>query len=134
MMPGRLIALSILCLALARTAAPAECMNKFLNRSEGTRQIVTMLTGKLTYQEAYSLAKAIKEGQAPPVEWVAESGRSIARQYGDLKVVRPMPVGCDGKKSGVIMVATFVSVQKPAGKINVKLDEKTTVALKEQGQ
>jgi hypothetical protein len=133
-MPGRLIAVTILCLALAPSARPAECMNKFLNRSEGSRQVVTLLTGKLTYQEAFALAKSIKDGQAPPLEWIADSGKSIAKQYGELKIVRPMPVGCDGKKSGVIMVATFPSLQKPARKMNIKLDAHTTVGFQEQGQ
>ena len=133
-MPGRPIAVTALCLALARNATPADCMNKFLNRSQGSQQSVTLLTGKLTYQEAYALAKAIKEGQAPPVEWISASGKLIAKQHGDLKVVRPMPVGCDGKTSGVIMVATFMSVQKPIRKMSVKLDANTTVAFEEQAQ
>ena len=133
-MPGRLIAVTVLCLALARSATPADCMNKFLNRSEGSRQVVTLLTGKLTYQEAHALAKSIKDGQAPPLEWIGDSGKSIARQYGDLKIIRPMPVGCDGKKSGVIMVATFSSLQKPVKKMNIKLDPNTTVGFEEQGQ
>lgn len=134
MMPGRLIAVTVLYLALARTATPADCMNKFLNRPEGSRQVVTLLTGKLTYQEAYALARSIKDGQAPPLEWIDDGGKSIAKQYGDLKIVRPMPVGCDGKKSGVIMVATFPSLQKPARKMNIKLDANTTVGFEEQRQ
>jgi len=133
-MPGRLIAVTILCLALARSATPADCMNRFLNRPEGSRQVVTLLTGKLTYQEAHALAKSIKDGQRPPLEWIGDSGKSIARQYGDLRIVRPMPVGCDGKKSGVIMVATFNSLQKPVKKMNIRLDAQTTVAFDEQAK
>ena len=133
-MLSRLIALTVLCLALARTATPADCMNKFVNRSEGPRQVVTLLTGKLTYQEAQALAKSIKDGQSPPLEWVDNNGKSIAKQYSDLKVVRPMPVGCDGKTSGVVMVAIFPSLQKPAKKMNIKLNANTIVGFEEQGQ
>lgn len=133
-MPSRLIAVTVLCLAMAPSARPADCMNKFLNRSEGSRQVVTLLTGKLTYQEAYALAKSIKDGQTPPLEWIGDTGKPIAKQYGELKIVRPMPVGCDGKKSGVIMVATFSSLQKPVKKMNIKLDATTTVGFVEQGQ
>lgn len=134
MMPGRLIAVTVVCLALARSATSQVCLNKFLSRSEGRRQVVTLLTGKLTYQEASALAKSIKDGQSPPLEWIGETGRPIARQYGELKIVRPMPVGCDGKKSGVIMVTTFFSLQKPVKKMNIRLDANTTVAFDEQAQ
>ena len=133
-MPARQIAVTVLCLAFASSASSQVCMNKFLSRSEGSRQVVTLLTGKLTYQEAYVLAKSIKDGQSPPLEWVGDTGKSIAKQYGDLKIVRPMPVGCDGKKSGVVMVAMFPSLQKPVKKMNIKLDPDTTVSFDEQGQ
>ena len=133
-MPGRLIAVTIVFLALAREGSAQVCVNKFLNRTEHARQVVTLLTGKLTYQEASALAQAIRNGQSPRLEWLGDSGRSIAKQYGELKVVRPMPVGCDGKKSGVIMVATFASVQKPVKKMNIKLDENLTVSFDEQTQ
>ncbi len=131
-MPARLLTFG-LCLALAHSAvAGPSCVNKFLNRSEGARQVVTLLTGKLTYQEAYKLAQQIKAGQAPPIEWISDTGKSLARQYGDLKVVRPMPVSCDGKTSGVVMVATFVSARKPMKKMHVKLDPTLTVEFDQQ--
>ena len=82
-------------LALA-SAADAACVNKFTRRAEGARNIVTLLTGKLTFQAAKALATAIHEGKASPLEWVDPSGKSIAKQFGELRVVRPMPVGCDG--------------------------------------
>lgn len=132
-MPARLLTLG-LCLALAQSAAAAPtCLNKFLNRTEGgARQVVTLLTGKLTYQEAYKLAQQIKAGQAPPIEWITDTGKSLAKQYGDLKVVRPMPVSCDGKTSGVVMVATFISASKPMKKMYVKLDSTLTVEFEQQ--
>jgi hypothetical protein len=58
----------------------------------------------------------------------------MARQFGELKVVRPMPVGCDGRASGVVVTITFLSVNTPTKKINVKLDANTTVAFEEQGE
>lgn len=118
-------------LALASSLEGA-CVNKFLNRSEGPRQVVTLLTGKLTFQEAQKLAAAIEAREAPPIEWVDDSGKTIARLFGEIKVVRPMPVGCDGKPSGVIMIANFATVRKPARTMKVKFDPQMTVDFQQQ--
>jgi hypothetical protein len=126
------VALLVCALALATPLSAAVCMNKFLARSEGTKQVVTLLTGKLTFQEAQVLAKAIGSRSAPPLEWVDDKGKTISRQFGELKVVRPMPVGCDGKTSGVVMIATFQTAVQPSGRISVKLDANTTVAFEQQ--
>lgn len=117
---------------LLAQAASAACVNRFVVRTERPLQVVTLLTGKLTFQEAQSLAAAISKKQAPPFEWVTPDGKSVAKQYGDLKVVRPMPVGCDGKSSGVIIVAQFGSALPPSKKMLVKLSPDTTVAFDEQ--
>jgi hypothetical protein len=119
-------------LALLASSASAACMNKFTNRTEGARQITTLLTGKLTFQEAQELAQQIQEQKAPPLEWVSQDGKLIAKQFGVLKVVRPMPVGCDGKASGVVIIATFPTMQKPNGTMQVKIDPKTTVVFEQQ--
>ena len=113
-------------------ALAAPCLNKFLARTDSPKQIVTLLTGKLTFEEAQALAAAIKEGSAPPPEWLDERGRTIARLLGDLQVVRPMPVGCDGKPSGVVMVATFLATRKPERVMYVKLTPDETVEFTEQ--
>lgn len=97
-------------------------MNKYALRSEGPRRIFTLLTGKLTFPEAQELAKAIRDKKSPGLEWISEKGKSIGAQSGDLKVIRPMPVGCDGKKSGVVMNVTFNSVMQPSKKVSIKLD------------
>ena len=115
-------------------AASAACMNKFVNHPEGNKQVVTLLTGKFTFDEAKALAAAINAGTTAPMEWLGESGRSVARQMGPIKVVRPMPVGCDGRASGVVVTITFLSVNTPTKKMNVKLDANTTVAFEEQGE
>jgi len=119
-------------LLAAQLAHGAVCVNRFVSRAEGPRQVVTLLTGKLTFQEAQALSKAIQQNQAPPLEWVNDSGKSMFKQVGELKVVRPMPVGCDGKTSGVVMIVTFVTQLKPSKKMNVKLDANTTVAFEQQ--
>lgn len=124
-------ALSAAALLAAAPAASAACVNKFLNRTDGKRQVVTLLTGKLTFQEAQELSAAIAKRQAPALEWVDDKGRPLAKQLGELRVVRPMPVGCDGKPSGVIFVATFIGVA-PTKKMNVKLDANTIVTFEEQ--
>jgi len=123
---------TLLALALSAHDASAACVNRFMVRWERPRQIVTLLTGKLTFQEAQALAEAISKKTAPPLEWVREDGKTMARQFGDLKVVRPMPVGCDGKASGVVMVVSFGSPSTPAKKMFVKLNADTTVAFEEQ--
>jgi hypothetical protein len=125
------LALSLATLLMPHTAS-AACMNKFVNRPEGSKQVVTLLTGKFTFDEAKALAAAINAGTAPPVEWLNESGRSVARQAGPIKVVRPMPVGCDGKASGVVVVVTFLNQQSPKAKLQLKLSANDTVTFDEQ--
>ncbi|PYQ31608.1 MAG: hypothetical protein DMF56_00405 [Acidobacteria bacterium] len=128
----RIAAVVVSLFAAAQLASGAQCVNKFVTTRQGVRQVVTLLTGKLTFQEAQDLAKAISNKQSPPLEWVDDGGKSIARQTGPLQVIRPMPVGCDGKTSGVVMIVTFGAAISPAKKMNVKFDAKTTVAFEQQ--
>ncbi len=116
---------------LIASSASAVCVNKFLRRSEGPRQVVTLLTGKLTFQEAQALSAAIDSKKSAPLTWVDEKGKELARQFGELKVVRPMPVGCDGKASGVVMIVSFASSTPPSKKMFVKIDDNTTVEFEE---
>jgi hypothetical protein len=118
----------------AGDASAASCINKFVGRSEGPRQVITFLTGHMTFQEAQTLASAINAREAPPLEWVDDKGKVIAKQYGELKVVRPMPVGCEGKKSGVVLNATFVTANQPQKKLNLKVNPDTTIEFEEQVQ
>lgn len=138
MVPRRSTAVSLALFSIALllpNPLSAACMNKFVRRTEaGNHQVVTLLTGKLTFDEAKALAAAITSHQAPLVEWVDEGGKTIVRQFGDLKVIRPMPVGCDGRASGVVVTVTFLSVNTPTKKMNIKLDANTTVAFEEQGE
>ena len=125
---------SVLLLFVGANRASAACVNRYVSRTEGPRTVLALLTGKLTFQEAQALAEAIKSKQAPPLEWVDESGKTVARQTGDLKVVRPMPVACDGKPSGVVMVAEFLTVITPPKKITVKLNPDTPVVFEQQAE
>jgi hypothetical protein len=127
----RLAVAIIVTVASARHAS-AACMNRFVNRTERPHQIVTLLTGKLTFQEAQALAAAIKAKQAPVFEWLDDGGKVVARQYGELKVVRPMPVGCDGKSSGVVLIVSFPTNNTPVKKMIVKMNAETTVTFDEQ--
>lgn len=117
---------------LSAQAASAACVNKFVARTERPLQVVTLLTGKLTFQEATDLATAISKKQAPPVEWLLTDGKTHAKQYGELKVVRPMPVGCDGKSSGVVIVASFGAARPPEKELIVRLTPETTVTFEQQ--
>ena len=126
------IILATVALAAFANAASAACVNRFVARTERPHQIVTLLTGKLTFQEAQALAAKIGKKESAPLEWLDDSGKTIAKQFGELKVVRPMPVGCDGKASGVVMIVSFPSASTPTKKMNVKLDANTTVAFEQQ--
>ena len=121
------------CLLVANIAS-AACVNRFVSRTERPRQVVTLLTGKLTFQEAQALSASIQKKSSPPLEWVGEDGRTISKQFGELKVVRPMPVGCDGKTSGVVMIVTFTTFTTPEKKMIVKLNADTTVTFDQQAQ
>src|SRR3954447_22391563 len=135
MISRRFAVFAVVVLFVSASASAATCVNKFLSRSEGAaKQVVTLLTGKLTFQEAQELAKAINSRQAQPLEWIDDKGKTISRQFGELKVVRPMPVGCDGKTSGVVVIATFQTLSQPTGKMIVKLDANTTVEFEQQKQ
>jgi len=60
------VVLLSLTLALVPRSGSAECMNKFVYRTEGSNpQVVTLLTGKLTFEEAKTLAHAISSHQSP---------------------------------------------------------------------
>lgn len=127
-----LAALSVL--VLSAQAASAACVNRFVVRTQRPMQIVTLLTGKLTFQEAQALAAAVAKKQAPPIEWLSADGKTHAKQQGELKVVRPMPVGCDGRTSGVVIVAQFGSALPPSRAMIVKLTPDITVTFDEQAK
>jgi len=128
----RLASIALFLFAAAQLASGAQCVNKFVSTRQGVREVVTLLTGKLTFQEAQDLAKAIRDKQSPPLEWVDDTGKTISKQFGPLEVVRPMPVGCDGKTSGVVLIVSFPAATSPKKKMNVKIDAKTTVAFEQQ--
>lgn len=127
--------LTIAAVLMAENASSAVCMNKYVVRRErGVEQVVTLLTGKLTFEEAQELAKNIIAKKSPPLEWVDDGGKTVAKQYGDLRIVRPMPVGCDGRKSGVVMIVRFLTSRTPEAKMTVKLDANATVVFDRQAE
>ncbi len=126
------VLLVVVALLVVPSLVHAACLNKFVRRTEGPRQVMTLLTGKLTFQEADALAKAISAKQAPPLEWVDDAGKTIAKQLGDMKAVRPMPVACDNKTSGAVISVIFQSALPPAKKMRVKIDANTIVDFEEQ--
>jgi hypothetical protein len=114
--------------------ASAACINKFTHRARGPQHTFTLLTGKMTFQDAQALATAIRDKKAQPLEWVDSKGKAIAVQFGELKVIRPMPVSCDSTPSGVIMSADFASAIAPSTKIRIKFDSKLIVDFDEQAE
>ena len=93
---------------------------------------MTLLTGKLTFAEAEALAKKIAAHESPPLEWVDDAGKMIAKQLGDMKPLRPMPVACDERTSGSVINVTFQSALPPTKKMRIKLDANTIVDFEEQ--
>lgn len=127
----RLATLALL-LAAADVALAAQCVNKFVARRERQHQSITLLTGMLTFQEAKALAADIQSGKAKPIEWIDDKGKAIAKQFGELRVVRPMPVGCDGRSSGVVMTFSLMTVNPPVKSMAVRLTPTSTVVFAEQ--
>lgn len=119
------VAVTLSLLAL-QPASAAVCVNRFLSHSEGSKQVVTLLTGKVSFQEAQELSR-----QRASVAWVDESGKVVAVCV-ELRALRPMPVGCDGKTSGVVMLATFLTMRQPSKKMIVKLGAVGAVDFEEQ--
>lgn len=128
------LAASALACLLAANVASAACVNRFVSRTESARRVVTLLTGKLTFQEAQALAASIQKKEAAPLEWLSADGKTIAKQFGDLKVMRPMPIGCDGKTSGVVMIVSFPTLSAPEKQMIVKLKANTTVTFDQQAE
>jgi hypothetical protein len=117
---------------LSSNAAQATCVNRFIYRASGVKHILTLLTGRLTYQAARTLSEQIKDGKAAPVEWLSTSGRTLSKQIGELEVLRPMAVSCDSNSSGVLMSVTFIGASAPTKRISIKLDADTTIVFDEQ--
>lgn len=112
--------------------AEAACVNKFVYRQDKARINMTLLTGKLTFQEAKELADAINTNKAPDLEWLDDKGKIITRSSGQVMAVRPMPVGCDDKKSGSVITATFLRNLPPSGKMIVRLTPELIVTFEQQ--
>lgn len=129
---SRVLPLVLVAALVAEAASAAACMNRFRVQSSGSDQTVTLLSGALTFQEAQSLAMAIRRNTAPGLEWVDGTGKVVAKQSGDLKVIRPMPVGCGSKSSGVVMSVLFQNANPPKGKMNVRFEAKSIVEFSEQ--
>jgi len=116
----------------ADEVASAACINRYIVQKDRAKYVLTVLTGRISYPEAYELAQAVNNHTAPPPEWVDDKGKTIARHFGEMKVIRPMPVSCDDKSSGVVLTLTFLVTRPPSGRIHIKFSANTTVALDEQ--
>jgi len=113
--------------------AQAACVNKYVARTEGNKRILTLLTGKLTFDEAKELGKNIGTRSAPPVEWVDDGGNVVATSV-QFQAVRPMPVACDDKPSGSVINVTFLTFSNPTGGITIKFSEDLLVYFEEQNK
>lgn len=124
-----LFALSLVVLV---SPARAACVNKYVGQKGGNRVTMTLLTGMLNFDDAKTLAADIDSGAHGPLLWVGPDGKTISKQLGALKVVRPMPVACEGKSSGVVMQAVFVSIRQPSGTVRIVFDPDLTIDFEAQ--
>ncbi len=107
-------------------------MNKYVAHKSGNRVSMTLLTGVLDFDDAKKLAADIASGAHEPLVWVGRDGKQVAKQFGVLKVVRPMPVACGEKTSGVVVQAVFVSITMPSGTVRIEFDDDMTVDFEAQ--
>ncbi len=120
------LATVLVSIALAHPAA-AACVNLFhVNAGAAPSQRITLLSGKITYEEAQGLS-----GKRASVTWVDEKGTPIV-DAAEVRVMRPMPVSCDGKTSGVVMEAKFITIRRPAKTMLVRLGDGAPVEFAER--
>ncbi|HEY0593535.1 MAG TPA: hypothetical protein VGF40_17315 [Thermoanaerobaculia bacterium] len=81
----------------------------------------------LDFDDAKKLSEAIEKGSHEPLAWVDAEGNVIAKQWGQLKVVRPMPVACGEKTSGVVVFAVFPTIKSPTKIVTIRFDPNLTV-------
>ena len=124
---------AVLLVAVVTPRAHAACMNKFVLRADGNKKQVTLLTGMMTFPEAQELAQKISQKQQAPIDWVDKGGKSLATAA-EFAVVRPMPVSCGDKASGVVVNATFVTYATPSKTMHVKFTDDLTVEFEEQSK
>jgi hypothetical protein len=123
---------ALVALAMAGPAHGA-CMNKYVTRAEGNKKVLTLLTGRLTFAESQELAKKLGDKSAPPVEWIDDAGKTVARATA-FEPVRPMPVACDDKPSGAVINVTFLTFATPGKGITIKFSEELLVYFDEQSK
>ncbi len=112
--------------------AHAACMNKFVSRSDGSKKIVTLLTGSLTFQEAQELGKNVTAKKGT-VEWIDDKGKAIAAAA-EFQAVRPMPVACGDKPSGAVVNVVFLTFANPSKSLIVKFPDGASVTFEEQAK
>jgi hypothetical protein len=124
----------LLCLQfVASSLTAATCVNKYVaQKTGGNRLSLTLLTGTLDFDDAKKLAEEIASGAREPLTWIGDDGKVIAKQWGPLKVVRPMPVACGEKSSGVVVQAIFPTIKNPTKTMTIMLKSDLKVDFEAQ--
>ncbi len=128
------LAISAFTFLLAAHVASAACVNRFVNRNERVRQVVTLLTGKLTFQEAQTLAASILKKQATPLEWVSAEANRSPNSSASSKWFARCRSAATAKTSGVVLIVTFPTTVAPDKKMLVKLNAETTIPFDQQAE
>jgi hypothetical protein len=123
----------LLATLLTASDAHAACLNKFVVQSQNNKRIVTLLTGEITFVEAKELSRALKAKEAGVIEWLDPRDQVIVAASG-FDVVRPMPVACGDRKSGVVATIELVTFATPSKTMRLRFPDGRTVTFTEQGK
>lgn len=111
--------------------ARAACLNRFVVQSQNNKRILTLLTGELTFPEAKELARAVQAKEVGAIEWIDASDKVIVAGS-RFSVVRPMPVSCGDRSSGVVATLELLTFSTPSKTMRLKLPDGRKVTFIEQ--
>lgn len=111
--------------------ARATCLNRFVVQSQNNKRILTLLTGELTFSEAKELARALQAKEVAAIEWIDASDKVIVASS-KFSAVRPMPVSCGERSSGVVATLELLTFSTPSKTMRLKLPDGRKVTFVEQ--
>lgn len=121
----------VVTIALMTGDASAACLNRFVVQSQNNKRILTLLTGELTFPEAKELARAVQAKEVGAIEWIDASDKVIVAGS-RFSAVRPMPVSCGDRSSGVVATLELLTFSTPSKTMRLKLPDGRKVTFVEQ--
>jgi hypothetical protein len=127
------LALALMMALFLAGDAVAACLNRFVVQTQGNKRVVTLLTGEMTFSEAAELARALRSKELAALEWLDAKDRVIATAT-TFNAVRPMPVACGSRSSGVVVTLELVTFAIPSKSMTLKFPDGTKVTFTEQAK